>query len=64
MKFTEKQHREIQFLINQLSADMLVEQGLIVEAIASDENIKDSLVLWVKGELNYGSILAQFSEVF
>lgn len=62
--FTEKQYREIAFLINQLSADMLVEQGLIVEAIKEDAMIKDALLQWLQGSLSYPIILNLFSEVF
>ena len=62
--FTEKQHREIAFLINQLSADMLVEQGLIVEAIKDDSIIRASLLEWLAGSLTYSKMLDLMSEVF
>ena len=62
--FTERQHREIAFLINQLSADMLVEQGLIVEAIKDDAIIRESLLEWLNGSLTYGKMLDLVSEVF
>lgn len=61
---TEKQTREVIHLVNQLSADLLVSQGLIVEAIQDSDTIKDNLLNWVKGEVTYATMLDLFAEVF
>jgi hypothetical protein len=62
---TRQQNREVTDLINALSGSLLVEQGLIVEAIRENDEIHSLIYKWLtRGGVDYSTIVQAFGEVF
>ena len=62
---TRQQEREVVDLVNALSGSLLVEQGLIVEAIRENDDIHGLIYKWLtRGGVDYSTIVQAFGEVF
>lgn len=62
---TSTQQRELTDLINALSGTLLVDHGLIVEAIRENDDIHSLLYAWLtRGGINYSEIVTAFGEIF
>jgi len=62
---TRQQEREVVDLVNALSGSLLVEQGLIVEAIRENDDIHGLIYKWLtRGGVDYSAIVQAFGEVF
>ena len=62
---TRQQGREVVDLVNALSGSLLVEQGLIVEAIRENDDIHGLIYKWLtRGGVDYSAIVQAFGEVF
>lgn len=62
---TRQQEREVVDLVNALSGSLLVEQGLIVEAIRENDDIHGLVYKWLtRGGVDYSTIVQAFGEVF
>jgi hypothetical protein len=62
---TRGQEREVVDLVNALSGSLLVDQGLIVEAIEGNNDIHGLIYKWLtRGGVEYSTIVQAFEEVF
>lgn len=62
---TKGQEREVVDLVNALSGSLLVDQGLIVEAIRENDDIHGLIYNWLtRGGVDYSTIVEAFGEVF
>jgi len=62
---TKGQEREVVDLVNALSGSLLVDQGLIVEAIRENDDIYGLIYRWpTRGGVDYSTIVEAFGEVF
>ena len=62
---TKGQEREVVDLVNALSGSLLVDQGLIVEAIRENDDIHGLIYKWLtRGGVEYSTIVQAFGEVF
>jgi len=62
---TKGQEREVLDLVNALSGSLLVDQGLIVEAIRENDDIHGLIYKWLtRGGVDYSTIVQAFGEVF
>jgi hypothetical protein len=62
---TKGQEREVVDLVNALSGSLLVDQGLIVEAIRENDDIHGLIYKWLtRGGVDYSTIVEAFEEVF
>jgi hypothetical protein len=62
---TRQQEREVVDLVNALSGSLLVDQGLIVEAIKDNDDIHGLIFKWLtRGGVDYSTIVQAFEEVF
>ena len=62
---TRQQEREVYDLVNALSGSLLVDQGLIVEAIKDNDDIHSLIYKWLtRGGVDYSTIVQAFGEVF
>ena len=62
---TKGQEREVVDLVNALSGSLLVDQGLIVEAIRENDDIHGLIYAWLtRGGVDYSTIVQAFGEVF
>jgi len=62
---TKGQEREVVDLVNALSGSLLVDQGLIVEAIRENDDIYGLIYKWLtRGGVDYSTIVQAFGEVF
>ena len=62
---TRQQTREVTDLVNALSGSLLVEHGLIVEAIKDNDDIHGLISKWlIRGGVDYSTIVQAFEEVF
>jgi hypothetical protein len=62
---TKGQEREVVDLVNALSGSLLVDQGLIVEAIRENDDIHGLIYKWLtRGGVDYSTIVEAFGEVF
>jgi hypothetical protein len=62
---TKGQEREVVDLVNALSGSLLVDQGLIVEAIKENDDIHSLIYTWLtRGGVDYSTIVQAFGEVF
>ena len=62
---TKGQEREVVDLVNALSGSLLVDQGLIVEAIKENDDIHGLVYKWLtRGGVDYSTIVQAFGEVF
>jgi len=62
---TRQQEREVYDLVNALSGSLLVDQGLIVEAIKDNDDIHGLIFKWLtRGGVDYSTIVQAFEEVF
>ena len=62
---TKGQEREVLDLVNALSGSLLVDQGLIVEAIRENDDIYGLIHKWLtRGGVDYSTIVQAFGEVF
>ena len=62
---TKGQEREVVDLVNALSGSLLVDQGLIVEAIRENDDIHGLIYKWLtRGGVDYSTIVEAFREVF
>ena len=62
---TKGQEREVVDLVNALSGSLLVDQGLIVEAIRENDDIHGLIYKWLtRGGVDYSTIVQAFGDVF
>jgi len=62
---TRQQTREVTDLVNALSGSLLVEHGLIVEAIKDNDDIHGLISKWLtRGGVDYSTIVQAFEGVF